>query len=118
MKKLVSSFLFLFIVLSLTPPVFGEKINEHKLMKLTGEILEVEELKEPLGNAIYTIKDLSSGATIKLLADVSRSTIKIGDSIKAANDMLGGSKVVVIYQKPTQAHMPEIVFAKVTSSPY
>lgn len=86
------------------------------LLKLKGEVLEVEELKEPLGSAIYTIKDLSSGVTIKMLADKYRSLVKIGDAAKPAGDVLGGSKVTIIYQKSPNQELPEIVFAKVTNS--
>ncbi len=92
-----------------------ENVNPP-LLQLKGEVLEVEELKEPLGSAIYTIKDLSSGATIKFLADKSRSLVKIGDVIKSASDVLGGSKVTIIYQKSPTQNLPEIIFAKVTNS--
>lgn len=95
--------------------VSAEEMSNLPLFKLKGEVLEVEELKEPLGSAIYTIKDLSSGETVKLLADRYRSLIKINDAIKPAGDVLGGSKVIIIYQKSENQKMPEIVFAKVTN---
>ncbi len=90
--------------------------NPNPLLQLKGEVLEVEELKEPLGSAIYTIKDLSTGATLKFLADRSRSLVKIGNDTKSAGDVLGGSKVTIIYQKTPAPNLPEIVFAKVTNS--
>ncbi len=93
-----------------------ESANNPRLLQLKGEVLEVEELKEPLGSAIYTVKDLSSGATIKFLADKNRSLVKIGGVTKSTGDVLGGSKVTIIYQKSPDQNLPEIVFAKVTNS--
>ena len=95
---------------------FAKEVQITVLSQLKGEVLEVEELKEPLGSAIYTVKDLASGATVKFLADKNRSLVKIGDEIKAAGDVLGGSKVTIIYQKTSSQTLPEIVFAKVTNS--
>ena len=117
MNKLVFSFFVLFFGLTLnTRFIFGEPAKPLRLLQLKGEVLEVEELKEPLGSAIYTIKDISSGATVKLLADRYRSLIKIGGETKSAGDVLGGSKVTIIYQISSNQTMPEIVFAKVTNS--
>ena len=96
--------------------VLAETPGHSRLLHLKSEIMEVEELKEPLGSAIYTIKDISSGATVKLLADRYRSLVKIGGEIKSAGDVLGGSRVTVIYQISADQKMPEIVFAKVTTS--
>lgn len=86
------------------------------LNQLKGEVMDVEELKEPLGSAIYTIKDLETGSTVKLYADPYRSLIKIGGATKSTGDVLGGSKVTIIYQKLPGQEMPEVVFAKVTNS--
>lgn len=104
----------MFVVYSM--PIFAAENTGSSLLKLNGEVLEVEELKEPLGSAIYTVKDLSSGATVKLLADKNRSLVKIGGVTQSAGDVLGGSKVVIIYQKTANQNLPEIVFAKVTNS--
>ena len=94
-----------------------EANHEHLLYrKLNAEIVDVEELKEPLGSALYTVKDLSSGKTIKLYADVHRSLIQMGESIKSAGDVLGGSKATIIYQDSKASSTPEVVFAKVASS--
>ena len=87
-------------------------------MRLNGEIMEVEELKEPKGSAIYTVKDLASGKMLKLFADPYRSLIQMGGAQKSAADVMGGSKVTIIYRKSPDRDIPEIVFAKVTSSYY
>ncbi len=115
-KRVIVSFLiFLAFTLNLAS-IFAVESANPPLLKLKGEVLEVEELKEPLGSAIYTIKDLSSGATVKLLADRFRSLVKINDTLKSAGDVLGGSKVTIIYQRSQDQNLPEIIFAKVTNS--
>ena len=116
MKNNRLCFLLLIVVLSVHAGSVSAYESAQPLFKLNGEVLEVEELKEPLGSAIYTIKDLTSGTTVKLLADRYRSLIKIGDAAKPAGDILGGSKVTIIYQKSADQKLPEIVFAKVTNS--
>ncbi len=104
------------------PAAFAEnetaKPKVGTLTKLECEVMEVEELKEPKGGAVYTVKDLSSGSTLRLFADPYRSLIQIGGIKKQAGDVLGGSKVTIIYQKSPDRDIPEIVFAKVTSSYY
>ena len=107
--------IFLALTLHLTS-LFAENTTSPPLLQMKGEVLEVEELKEPLGNAVYTIKDLSSGATIKLLADRYRSLVKEGTAVKSVGDISGGSKVTIIYQNNPKQKLPEIVFAKVTNS--
>lgn len=117
MTKMIFSGLTAVLILMLNlVPAFAEHNSNPPLLQLKGEVLEVEELKEPLGSAIYTIKDLASGTTFKLLADRYRSLIKIGGETKSAGDILGGSKVTIIYQKLPGQSLPEIVFAKVTNS--
>ena len=87
-------------------------------VRLDAEIMEVEELNEPRGSAIYTVKDLSSGKTLRLFVDPYRSLIQIGGKPKSAGDALGGSKATIIYQKLLDKDMPEVIFAQVTSSYY
>ena len=89
---------------------------KDELLKIEGEILEVEELKEPKGSAIYTVKDLATGKTLQLFADSYRSLIYMGGVSKPAGDILGGSKVTIIYRKSPDREMPEIAFAKVAGS--
>ncbi len=101
---------------------FAEKKNatvpSGMLKKLEAEIMEAEELKEPKGSVIFTVKDLSSGATLRLFADPYTSLIQMGGSQKEVGDVLGGSKVTIIYRKSPDRDIPEIIFAKVTSSYY
>lgn len=89
-----------------------------KLLMLDAEILEVEELKEPLGNAIYTVKDLSSGLTLRLYADRHRSLIQMGDAVIAAADVLGGGKATIIYRQTGDGELPEVIFARVSNIYY
>lgn len=110
-------------VLMNLPSVFAqpdesEQAPSEALMKLEGEIIEVEELKNPLGSAIYTVKDFSSGATIKLFADRYRALIQIGNETRLPGDVLGGSRATIIYQQSGDPEKPEIVFAKIASSYY
>ncbi|MBI4372235.1 MAG: hypothetical protein HY585_00740 [Candidatus Omnitrophica bacterium] len=113
---------YLLFALVLNPSfVFSEAVVEESsgsFIKLEGEVLEVEELKDPKGAAVYTVKDLSTGNTIRLFADPYRSLIQMGDEVKSAGDVLGGSKVTFIYRKSPDQDTPEIIFAKVTSSYY
>lgn len=115
-RKIAGCFIWLIGMALFGSISFAEEVQVTALAQLKGEVLEVEELKEPLGSAIYTVKDLSSGATIKFLADKRRSLIKIGDEIKTAGDVLGGNKVTIIYQKTADTKIPEIIFAKVTNA--
>ena len=102
-------------------PSFSEEVvqeSANTLIQLNGEVLEVEELRDPEGAAIYTVKDLVSGKTVRLFADPYRSLIQMGDEIKSAADVLGGSKVTFIYRQVPDQDLPEVIFAKVTSSYY
>ena len=115
-KIIMSCCVAIFLLMVHVISVSAQDSANPPLLQLKGEVLEVEELKEPLGSAIYTVKDLSSGATIKFLADKNRSLVKIGGVTKSTGDVLGGSKVTIIYQKSPTQNLPEIVFAKVTNS--
>ena len=90
--------------------------SSDTLNQLDGEVLEVEELRDPEGAAIYTVKDLASGKTVRLFADPYRSLIQMGDEIKSAGDILGGSKATFIYRQAPDQDLAEVIFAKVTSS--
>lgn len=94
------------------------QVQKSSFSKLDAEIMEVEELKEPYGAAIYTVKDLVTGQTLRLFVDPHRSLIQIGGKLAAAGDALGGSKVTVIYCKLPNQDMPEVIFARVNSSFY
>lgn len=82
------------------------------------EIMEVEELKEPLGSAVFTVKDLASGQTLRFFADPYLSLIQSGNQTIAAGDVLGGSKATIIYQKSEKRDIPEIIFAQISGSYY
>ena len=101
--------------------IFGEeavpKISEP-LVKLKAEVLETEELKEPKGAAIYTVKDLSSGETRRFFAHPYRTLVRMGNESKLVGDVLGGSKVTLIYHASPGDELPELVFVRVTSSYY
>ena len=89
------------------------------LIKMEAEILEVETLKDPLGNAIYTVKNLSSGQTLKLYADRHRSLVQVGNTPKEVVDLLGGEKATIVYRNPSKTtEMPEVVFARISESYY
>jgi len=103
--------------------VFAEEIvsenppaSDFKTIEV--EIMEVEELKEPLGGAIYTAKDLASGQTIRFFVDPYSSLIQSGGQAVSAGDVLGGSKATIIYRQSQKRDMPEIVFALVSGSYY
>ena len=115
MRKLIFV-LFLWISIHCVAYAEESKNASPPLNQLKGEVMDVEELKEPLGSAIYTVKDLETGNTVKLFADPHRSLIKIGAATRSAGDVLGGSKVTVIYQKLPGQDLAEVVFAKVTNS--
>lgn len=82
------------------------------------EIMEVEELKEPAGSAIFTVKDLASGKTLRFFADPYLSLIQSGGKTISAGDVLGGSKAAIIYRQSPERDTPEIIFAKINSSYY
>lgn len=85
---------------------------------IEAEILEVEELKEPLGSAIYTAKDLVSGQTMRFFVDPYLSLIQSAGQAVSAGDVLGGSKATIIYRQSQKRDIPEIVFALVSGSYY
>ena len=93
-----------------------EKSGSSNFSTIQGEILEVEELREPVGAAIYLVKDFASGQTIKLFADPYRALIRSGNETQTASSLLPGSKVTVIYQKSEERDIPEVVFVKVSGS--
>lgn len=118
-----------FLMVEFLPSVFFLKTSlsfaqetiqtpSETLVKLEGEILEVEELREPIGSAIYTVKDLSSGRTLRLFAHPYRTLIQIGSLPTAVGNVLGGSKATIIYKRTPKRDIPEIVFAKVAGSFY
>ena len=80
------------------------------------EILEVEELKDPIGAAIYTAKDLTSGETMRFFADPHLSLIQTGGQAVTPGDVSGGSKATIIYRAVPERDIPEIVFAMVSDS--
>ena len=85
---------------------------------LEAEITEVEELKEPLRSAIYTVKDLATGQTLRLFADPYASLIQSGGKTVSAPDVTGGSKATIIYRESVDRDIPEIIFAQVRDSYY
>ena len=82
------------------------------------EIMEVEELKEPAGSAIYTAKDLISGRTLRFFVDPYVSLIQSGGQSVSAGDVTGGSKATIIYRESSERNMSEVVFAQVSGSYY
>ena len=104
-------------------PVFAEEkssentaASDFKTVEV--EIMEVEELKEPLGSAVYTVKDLASGQTLRFFVDPHLSLIQSGGQAVSAGDVLGGSKATIIYRESAKRGMPEIIFALVSGSYY
>jgi hypothetical protein len=85
---------------------------------IEAEIMEVEELKEPLGSVIFTVKDLVSGQTFRFFADPYLSLIQSGGETVAAGDVLGGSKATIIYRQSPERDIPEIIFAQISGSYY
>jgi hypothetical protein len=94
--------------------------EDRALFAMQGEILEVEELKAPRGNAILTVKDLSSGETHRFLADSSRTVVQLGSALASVPDVLAGSKASFVYRKPAEGTetLPLITFLKASSSYY
>jgi len=125
-KKITSALLLSFLATVFFLPtsfVFGEEKAEKSIpastfKKLQGEILEVEELKDPQGAAIYTVRDLASGTTHQFFAHPYRTVIQMGGETTAVTDVSGGSKVTIIYRESSDRDIPEIVFAKVASAIY
>lgn len=112
----MSSMLFLTVPSTLRAK--SPEVTKETLNRLDVEIIEVEELKEPHGSAIYMVKDLSSGETLRLYADPYRSLIQVGGKPHSAGDALGGSKATIICRKSQDQELAEIIFAKITSSYY
>ena len=114
---LIGCFLFLSVNFAFSAPP-ASSAQKSSLEKLDVEITEVEELKDPYGAAIYTVKDLGTGKVLRLFVDPRHSLIQLGGKVVAAGDALGGSKATIIYQKVPDKDMPEVVFARVSSSYY
>ena len=85
---------------------------------IEAEIMEVEELKEPMGSAVYTVKDLASGQTLRFFVDPYASLIQSGGQSVLAGDVVGGSKATIIYRQSQERNMPEIIFAQISGSYY
>jgi hypothetical protein len=115
--KRACSMVFVFAI-AVVQPVIGLTENTVQIQKgffsvLEGEILDVEESKEPEGSAILVIRDDFSGKTQRFLADPYRSTIQVRGVIKSISDVLGGSKATMIYQDGRSGKAPEVVYLKV-----
>ena len=117
---LVFTFLVLILFLNASPSVAEDQTGKSgdKLLKLEAEILEVEELKEPLGSAIYTVKDLSSNSIIQLYEDRYRTLVRIAGSQMAVADVFGGGKATIIYRDSGKGKLPEVVFARIANAYY
>lgn len=104
------------------PDVFAvpeQSNSEGRLLRMEAQIVEVELLKNPLGSAVYTVKNLSSGETVQLYADRHRSLVQVGGLPKKVADLLGGEKATIVYRRPANnTEMAEIVFARVSESYY
>ena len=87
-----------------------------ELLTIEGEILEVDELKEPAGSAIYLVKNFATGETLKLFADAYRTVISAREKLKPVSEVLGGTKGTFLYRASDEQQMPVIVFAKVSDS--
>ena len=85
---------------------------------IEAEIMEIEELKEPIGSAVYTVKDLASGKTLRFFVDPYVSLIQSGGQSVSAGDVVGGSKATIIYRESPERDVPEIVFAQISGSYY
>jgi hypothetical protein len=110
---------FIVVLIAMAALCFSQTFaEESKFKTIEAEILEVEELKEPLGSAILTAKDLTSGETIRLFADPSLSLFQSGDEKLDPGDVLGGSKATIIYRESSKRDLPEIIFATVSGSYY
>lgn len=123
-KKIIGTLLLVFLpaVIFLIPEaICSEQSAEQfsqELKKLEGEILEVEELKEPQGAAIYTVRDFASGTTRRFFAHPYRTAVQMGVETQQVTDVIGGSKATIIYRDSADRETPEIVFAKVASTYY
>ena len=87
-----------------------------ELVTLEGEVLEVEELKEPAGDAIFSVKSFATGETTKLYADQYRSLIWAGEKSKPVTEVLGGAKGTFVCRPHPGKELPVIVFAKVADA--
>ena len=88
----------------------------NHLSAVEGEIVEVNELKDPPGCAIYKVRVYETGETMELFADRDRSLILAGGESKNAPDILGGAKATIIYGEIKEQDLPVIVFARVAST--
>ncbi len=86
------------------------------LFSVDGEILEVNELRDPPGCAIYKVKIFGTGETMDLFADRDRTLILAGTETKKAPDVLGGTKATLIYGDEKEQDLPVIIFAKLAST--
>ena len=122
MNKTIFAALLIITIIRFPLPVCAEEIGtqvatgEFKTVEV--EILEVEEVKEPYGGAIYTTKNLISGETLRFFADPYLSLIQSGTEKINATDVLGGCKATIIYSESSDPELPEIIFAKISNSYY
>jgi len=81
-----------------------------------GEVLKVTLLREPVGSAIYKVKNFSSGETVEVLADAYRTLVLIRGEVETPHDVLDGSKAQMIYRQRADSDMPTLTYIKVVSS--
>ena len=87
-----------------------------ELLTMEGEILEVNELNEPAGSAVYSVRNFATGETLTLFADAYRTVIWSRERLKPVSEVLGGSKGTFLYQASSERPMPMLVFAKLSDS--
>lgn len=99
--------------------VFGAELPKHTtdLRSLDGEIMEIESLHEPVGAAIYMVKDFSTGQMIKLYADPYETLVKVGSDTQAVSDVVLGSKAKILYRESKEkGGLPRMTFVKIRGS--
>ncbi len=87
------------------------------LLILNAEIMTIESLRDPLGAAVYTVRDLKDGSVSKLYADPHVTLVQVGGKTMEAADVPYGSRAKILYwESRDKTQMPRMSFVKARSS--
>ncbi len=93
----------------------GTNGSESKFVSTQGEVLEIEDLRNPTDAAIYKVKDFSTGKVVDFFVDFHRVAVKMNGEARPTKEVYPGAKAFIIYRESSDQGKPEIVFMKVVN---
>lgn len=93
----------------------GTNNSQSKFISTQGEVLEIEDLRDPADSAIYKVKDFTTGEVVNFFVDFHRVAVKMNGEARPTKEVYPGAKAFIIYQESSDQGKPQIVFMKVVN---